>query len=287
MRAALVALIACALAATAPPASAEDAPRPTLRLLPAWTHATPGADLELGLQLDLPDGWHVYWTNPGDSGMPTEATFTGPPGATFEPVRYPAPERIELPGGIVNYAYEGSTALLTSMRVPEDASGALTVTADARWLLCRELCVVQTGRAEAKIPVAKPRSRVRPANLEALTPPRSRVPVPLKDPAAWRRARTADGWRLEVAVDGKLPAELLPDTALEAALDARSLSWEDGAVVLRLAGRFDEDAPESVAGVLALQQHGGTRWLRIDVPLRAAAWADAPADPPPDDGAAP
>lgn len=275
----LIALTSSLLAGSA--GAAEAAPRPTLRLLPAWTHATPGADLELGLHFDLPEGWHIYWTNPGDSGMPTEASFTGPAGATFSPTRYPAPERIESAGGIVNYAYSGETALFTTTTVPADTTDRFGVRAEATWLLCRDVCVLQSGEASASVPVPRRVKQVRPANAARLSRARSRVPAPLEEPAAWKRSRRDGGWRLEVALDGNLPAELLPSAELEALLDDHALRWEGGAVVLRIEGRTDEAGPESVAGVLSLDQHGGRRWYRLDLPVRAAAWADAPVLAPP------
>ena len=40
----------------------------------------PGKPLWLGLQLRHATGWHTYWKNPGDSGLPTELQGTLPPG---------------------------------------------------------------------------------------------------------------------------------------------------------------------------------------------------------------
>lgn len=265
-----------------PALAGDEAPRPTLELLPAWSHATPGAELELGLHFDLPEGWHIYWTNPGDSGLPTEATFTGPEGTTFGPLRYPAPERFEAAGPIVNYGYAGQTALLTTATVPRELGGRFRVEASATWLLCRELCVYQQGTATASIPVARtPRQQRRsaPAHADRLAKPRSRVPAPLVDAIARRRSRTVDGWRLEVILDGQLPASVVPDAGLDLLLDAHAVRWEEGAVVVQLDGRFGEEDSE-VAAVLSLKQHGGTRWYRVSIPVSPQAWSDAAALPP-------
>ena len=40
----------------------------------------PGQPLWLGLQMTHQPGWHTYWKNPGDSGLPTELTWTLPEG---------------------------------------------------------------------------------------------------------------------------------------------------------------------------------------------------------------
>jgi DsbC/DsbD-like thiol-disulfide interchange protein len=39
----------------------------------------PGATVWLGLRLQHAPHWHTYWKNPGDSGLPTELTWTCPP----------------------------------------------------------------------------------------------------------------------------------------------------------------------------------------------------------------
>ena len=41
-----------------------------------------GATLDLALRLDLDEGWHSYWINPGDSGLPVEVEWTLPEGVT-------------------------------------------------------------------------------------------------------------------------------------------------------------------------------------------------------------
>lgn len=55
----------------------------------------------LAARVDVPPAWHVYWENPGDSGLPTRATIDAP-GWRLGEARYPGPERISAPGGLDN-----------------------------------------------------------------------------------------------------------------------------------------------------------------------------------------
>ena len=40
----------------------------------------PGQPFWLGLHLKMEPGWHTYWKNPGDSGLPTRLTWKMPDG---------------------------------------------------------------------------------------------------------------------------------------------------------------------------------------------------------------
>src|SRR5271167_1414229 len=39
-------------------------------------------------------GWHVYWKNPGDAGLPTKVKWTLPEGFAAGPLMYPIPVKI-------------------------------------------------------------------------------------------------------------------------------------------------------------------------------------------------
>ena len=39
----------------------------------------PGDQFHIGLHQIIPDGWHTYWRNPGDFGLPLELQWDLPP----------------------------------------------------------------------------------------------------------------------------------------------------------------------------------------------------------------
>ena len=69
-----------------------------------------GADNNLALRLVPEAGWHVYWRNPGDSGIPTSLSWTLPAGVTADALQWPYPHRETL-GDIVNYGYAEAVLL--------------------------------------------------------------------------------------------------------------------------------------------------------------------------------
>jgi DsbC/DsbD-like thiol-disulfide interchange protein len=52
------------------------------RLVSEVAAVGPGQQFWVALELDIREGWHTYWRNPGDSGEPTKLAWQLPPGFT-------------------------------------------------------------------------------------------------------------------------------------------------------------------------------------------------------------
>ncbi len=145
------------------------APSPTAPLRPSVELVLDGESLPLSPErrsywlaahLRTPPQAHVYWKNPGSTGLPTRARFRGPPGLSLGAVRYPVPERFTGPGRSVGYGYQERTALL--VEVPLDDTWrrrleqGVSFTVEASWLACAEVCTRERG--EATLWVQAPRS---------------------------------------------------------------------------------------------------------------------------------
>ncbi|HEV2044449.1 MAG TPA: protein-disulfide reductase DsbD domain-containing protein, partial [Sphingomicrobium sp.] len=111
----LLMLVAAPAAAQAP---RQNAIQPELVL---EAHAVPGAEAELAILMRTRPGWHGYWLNPGDAGLPMTVEWTLPPGWSVGPMRYPVPVKL-LVAGIVNYVYEKDYAVLLRLKVPAGAT---------------------------------------------------------------------------------------------------------------------------------------------------------------------
>ena len=66
--------------------------------------AKAGDTIDVALHLKMPDGWHTYWRNPGENGMPTTVKWILPEGITAGAIRWPVPEKVEWLG-MFTYAY--------------------------------------------------------------------------------------------------------------------------------------------------------------------------------------
>src|SRR4051794_20816370 len=115
--------------------------------------APPGGEVELALHMRTNPGWHGYWLNPGDAGLPMDVKWELPKGFAAGPLRYPVPTRLEI-AGLMNYVYERDYAVLVRLKVPADASGTIPVRAKARWLACTDkICVPEQGELSLDLPV--------------------------------------------------------------------------------------------------------------------------------------
>jgi thiol:disulfide interchange protein DsbD len=103
----------------------------------------PGKPFWLGVRLTMDPGWHVYWKNPGDSGIPTRVKLTLPDGFTAGSLQFPTPSRFVQPGNIVIFGYENSVMLLTEVTPPahlsSDFLGQFHAAVD--WLVCSDVCI--------------------------------------------------------------------------------------------------------------------------------------------------
>src|SRR4029453_9440103 len=105
----LFALLACILALAAQAAPVRT-PNVEAELVPAATSAAPGAPAVVALRLKMREGWHTYWQNPGDSGLPTTIEWKIPAGVPAGPSQWPAPHALPA-GPLINYGYEGEVYL--------------------------------------------------------------------------------------------------------------------------------------------------------------------------------
>ncbi len=116
-----------------------------------------GAPLELGLLLQHQPGWHTYWKNPGDSGLPTELRWNLPEGLQTSAVHWPTPRKIKI-GRLANFGFEDTVLLPVTVTVapgfrPAPGASDITVRLSASWLVCRTECIPQDGGFELRLPL--------------------------------------------------------------------------------------------------------------------------------------
>jgi DsbC/DsbD-like thiol-disulfide interchange protein/cytochrome c biogenesis protein CcdA len=115
--------------------------------------AQPGGEVELAIHMRPAAGWHGYWLNPGDAGLPMDVKWQLPTGFAAGPLRYPVPTRLTV-AGIMNYVFERDYAVLVRLKVPAGARGPIPLRAEAHWLACTDkICVPEQGELSLNLPV--------------------------------------------------------------------------------------------------------------------------------------
>jgi thiol:disulfide interchange protein DsbD len=191
----LVLPLISALALAAPSLPAADVPMPPASARSRNARATlmseaaavqPGKPFWVGLRLQMDPGWHVYWKQPGDSGLPPRLKWTLPAGVSAEEITYPRPERFTA-GTLASYGYTGEVLLLVPMKADASlAPGSAPISVNASWLECRETCIPAKATLGLSLPVA---AAARPDPASAPLFAAARASVPQRQP----------GWRYEVA----------------------------------------------------------------------------------------
>ncbi len=116
---------------------------------------TPGQTFDVALRLELDPHWHVYWKNPGDTGLATTVDWTVAEGVKVGELEFPTPEKIITPPDFVSYGYEGELFFLAKVTVPEGLSvgETLSLKADASWLACEKICIPGGAKLALELPV--------------------------------------------------------------------------------------------------------------------------------------
>src|SRR5579864_3370098 len=254
------------------------------RLVTDAGSVVPGGTLFVDLHLDIAPGWHTYWRNPGDSGLPTEIAWELPAGFGAGEIAWPAPERFVL-GAIGNYGYHGSADLLVPIAAPADLKPGSTVhlAANATWLVCSEICIPGEAKLALDLPVAAAPSAGDPSAASLIAAVRDRLPQTPK--FATRFAASGKALRLfvpETALAGidRPTAAFFPldPNVVDAATEPTEERGADGLTVVlaRASGPTAAPPPERLGGVLVLRDAGGAeRAYSISAPRVLAAPLDA------------
>ncbi len=101
----------------------------------------PGQTVRVGVLFRMDPGWHVYWRNAGDSGLPTRLDWNFEQ-AEVGPIRWPAPEVFqESDGFLTTYGYRDEVLLTSLAVVAPRQPGRARVAVTADFVTCRIGCI--------------------------------------------------------------------------------------------------------------------------------------------------
>ena len=195
-----------------------------------------GENLSLGVHFKLEPHWHIYWKNPGNSGLPVRIKWKLPEGFEVGPIQWPTPDRISL-ASLVTYGFENEVTLLASLSVPENLKPdqEIRIEAEVDWLMCKALCV--PGKADLFIDLLVASKPIGSKDFQIFEKARAQLP---KRNDQWKLStRQVDG-ALELHIQGQ--TERLGDwyffPEMEGVLDPNAEQvatyGEAGAIQLRL-----------------------------------------------------
>ncbi len=144
---------------------------------------TPGRPFWVAVRLAMQDGWHVYWKNQGDSGLPTKIEWRLPEGFTADPLLWPAPRKFG-DSNVTNYGYDSEAIFLCKISPPallKDGETA-SIKASVQWMECADVCVPGKADLSLMLPVTNAPSGKDPQQAETFARANLRMP---RSSAGW------------------------------------------------------------------------------------------------------
>src|SRR6201985_1201212 len=146
-RAALAALFIFAAASEARPEDASPWQKDSHSQLRLLAGSRSGNVLLGGIAFQLQQGWHTYWRNPGDSGVPPRFDFSKSENVEAVTVLWPAPQKFDDGAGGVSLGYHDQVVLPLRVFTKTDEK-PITLRAAIDYAVCEKICIPVQANAE-------------------------------------------------------------------------------------------------------------------------------------------
>ena len=227
----------------------------------------PGQDLRLGVHYILDPGWHIYWINPGDSGQPPSFQWQLPGGFQAGKVEWPRPERLSS-SQLVDYGYKDDVLFVVPVRTPANLSSSapIPISLDAKWLICREVCIPDRTQLHLSLPVS---SSVPTSSGHAALFTRTRALLPRTAPKRWKTSVQSQKENFVLTVNAGRPirtATFFPvdPGQIENAAPQRAVSTPNG---VRITLKKSEVLVKPISTLRGLLEIAGGEAYEVEAPV--------------------
>jgi thiol:disulfide interchange protein/DsbC/DsbD-like thiol-disulfide interchange protein len=246
------------------------------RLISETDAIAPGQSIWVALELDIRDGWHTYWRNPGDSGQATQLSWTLPASLSAASIVWPAPHRFEI-APLVNYGYAKHAMHLVKITAsPDLKTGApADLAAKASWLVCADVCIPESVDLHLRLPVQAGGGAVDPVVAPLFAA--ARADLPNAAPAG-SEARIDEGrlmltlgrdWGATLSQVKSLAFYPFDDGVIEYAAP-QTLTHKDGSIQLSMKLGYQPPKSGPIRGVLIATEQSGTDSISVPIEISAS-----------------
>ncbi len=115
-----------------------------------------GKTFLVAVKFKIEPGWHIYYKESGDAGMPTQIEWTLPDGFSAGPLLWQEPKKFD-DEGIKTNGYSDSTFIASQITAPVDLKDAksIKIQAKVKWLSCKESCIPGEIDLQLNLPVGQ------------------------------------------------------------------------------------------------------------------------------------
>lgn len=224
--------------------------------------------LPLAVKMTIADGWHSYWKNPGECGMPVQITWHLPEGFTSSELEWPTPIRFEQ-NGAIGYGYENEIVFLTNITPPKDLpAGNSTIEGTVQWLVCSDASCLP---GESQISLQMQHSDLTHSEIPKALFSQARASMPKKENIA---TASCSNKLIEIHLDSSLPpfkkATFFPESKNlidESRLPTHVSSSERLAGASIILKENDASPIKNLKGVLVLETSTSSEAWDIDLPV--------------------
>ena len=245
------------------------------RLVSEVSSLGPGQSAWVILELDIRDGWHTYWRNPGDSGEATTLAWALPAGFSAGGIVWTTPHRFDVPP-LVNYGYGKKALHLVQITAPKDLKGGspVALAAKASWLVCSDVCIPEDVQLSVNLPTSAQVGGIDPKDAGLFTEARGELPS--EAPAA--TSASIQGDQLIVSLGKEWGATLPQIKTLaffpydEGAIEYAApqvLSRSADAVQLSMKVGYQPPKAGAIRGVLVATEQSGSETIAVPIEIAA------------------
>jgi len=236
--------------------AAQAAHTQTRLVLEAGT-VRPGQTVLAAVRLHMDSEWHIYWRNPGDTGLATDIQWTLPAGITAGEIQWPTPDK-DTTDGLTTYVYNDEAVLLVPLTVAEDLKpGPVKIQAKLSWLECKVECVPADAVLQATLNIGE--ATQPSADAPSFAAWKKRIPIsgnPVAATAWWDGAGTGNArpvivqWNTDAEAGG-VDFFPYPNDDFEVEAGVEKVPAAAGKIQIRKRiNKSGEEWPKQIAGLL-------------------------------------
>ena len=111
-----------------------------IQLLVETNEIVVNEDFVVGIKFEIEPGWHIYWKNPGDSGLPAEIEWKNIESVEFKNFLWPSPQKTP-EGPLMTYGYYNEVVIPAIFSVNRDYIENEPSIFEIDFLICEKICI--------------------------------------------------------------------------------------------------------------------------------------------------
>jgi len=161
--------------------NAGGSPAVQMNLIQEEQTIQPGQPFWVAVHFKMEEGWHIYWKNPGDVGVPVSVNWQLPPGFKAGPLQWPFPEKFTT-ADMIGFGYPKEVVLLSQIMPPDDLQSETRhqIKVKAEWLVCSSMmCQPGSTSSQLNVQVENRIPAVQEKKAAFFAEARKQLPIPV------------------------------------------------------------------------------------------------------------